>query len=163
TMARPFPSLEGGCFCGETRYRMAGAPLFVHACHCHSCQQETGSCFSLHAIIEPDRIISIGKVMPVYIRSRKESAKGRLDSMCPKCNIMLWSRNTQWPTLDLKVGTLDVPDLMPPDMHIYVGSKVSWLELPKDAKVEMGHYDWMKVWPKSSLKRLEIATVRAKE
>ena len=36
-------SREGGCACGEVRYRMNREPMFVHCCHCTSCQTETGS------------------------------------------------------------------------------------------------------------------------
>ena len=27
-------SREGGCSCGEVRYRLASEPLFVNCCHC---------------------------------------------------------------------------------------------------------------------------------
>ena len=47
---------EGGCTCGEVRYRMETAPLIVHCCHCHWCQRETGSAFALNALIEADRV-----------------------------------------------------------------------------------------------------------
>ena len=29
---------EGGCACGEFRYRLASEPLFVHCCHCLNCK-----------------------------------------------------------------------------------------------------------------------------
>jgi hypothetical protein len=34
---------DGGCTCGEVRYRLLGRPMIVHACHCRWCQRETGS------------------------------------------------------------------------------------------------------------------------
>ena len=43
TEPSPFP-LEGGCNCRAVRYRDAGAPLFVHCCHCRWCQRESGAC-----------------------------------------------------------------------------------------------------------------------
>jgi hypothetical protein len=33
---------EGGCTCGEVRYRLTSDPLFVHCCHCLNCQRQTG-------------------------------------------------------------------------------------------------------------------------
>jgi hypothetical protein len=48
---------EGGCGCGQVRYRMEGAPLVVHCCHCRWCQRETGSAFALNAMIEADRVV----------------------------------------------------------------------------------------------------------
>src|SRR3546814_1592719 len=49
-------SFEGGCTCRHVRYRLASRPLFVHCCHCHWCQRETGSAFALNAMIEADRV-----------------------------------------------------------------------------------------------------------
>jgi hypothetical protein len=41
-----FP-LEGGCDCGEVRYRLTTRPLIVHCCHCRWCQRESGTAFAL--------------------------------------------------------------------------------------------------------------------
>ena len=41
-------TLEGGCACGEVRYRLASAPMFVHCCHCLNCQRHTGSAFVIN-------------------------------------------------------------------------------------------------------------------
>jgi hypothetical protein len=48
--------LEGGCACGAVRYWLASGPMFVHCCHCTSCQTETGSAFAINALIESDRV-----------------------------------------------------------------------------------------------------------
>ena len=47
---------EGGCTCGAIRYRMESNPLFIHCCHCHWCQRETGTSYALNAMIEADRV-----------------------------------------------------------------------------------------------------------
>ena len=52
--------LSGRCACGDVRYRLASAPMFVHCCHCLDCQRQTGSAFVLNAIIETDRIVLDG-------------------------------------------------------------------------------------------------------
>ncbi len=33
----------------------------------------------------------------------------------------------------LRVGTLDNPDQLPPDVHIYTSTKQPWVVLPRDA------------------------------
>ncbi len=48
--------MEGGCSCGNIRYRLTGTPLIVHACHCTWCQRETGSVHALNALYEADRV-----------------------------------------------------------------------------------------------------------
>jgi hypothetical protein len=47
-------TLDGGCACGQIRYRLLLAPLFVNCCHCLNCQRQTGSAFVLNAVIETD-------------------------------------------------------------------------------------------------------------
>jgi len=47
---------QGGCACGAVRYRLASDPLFVHCCHCLSCQRQTGSAFVINLLIEADRV-----------------------------------------------------------------------------------------------------------
>ena len=49
-------SLHGGCSCGKVRFALLSTPLFVHCCHCHYCQRETGSAFAINALIETDRV-----------------------------------------------------------------------------------------------------------
>ena len=68
-------TLEGGCTCGAVRYRLTDAPMFVHCCHCTSCQTETGSAFVLNALIESDRVETIaGAPFSVSTRSLSISA-----------------------------------------------------------------------------------------
>jgi hypothetical protein len=57
-------------------------------------------------------------------------------------------------------GTLDLPGLFEPDLHIYVEGKVQWLTLPEGTKTLMGDMDRTKEWPKSSLVRFEACMKR---
>jgi len=57
---------EGGCACGEVRYRLTSEPLFVQCCHCLNCQRQTGSAFVINALIEADRVEFLaGEPQPV--------------------------------------------------------------------------------------------------
>ncbi|KAH8891025.1 hypothetical protein GQ53DRAFT_747281 [Thozetella sp. PMI_491] len=58
-----FP-LEGGCACGQVRYRLERPPLIVHCCHCTVCQRETGSGFGLNAQIEADAVTGLPSAPP---------------------------------------------------------------------------------------------------
>ena len=42
---------EGGCRCGQLRFKVSAAPLLTMACHCTGCQRMTASAFSLSAAI----------------------------------------------------------------------------------------------------------------
>lgn len=41
---------EGGCRCGQLRFRTTGKPIITMACHCTGCQRMTASAFSLSAL-----------------------------------------------------------------------------------------------------------------
>ena len=56
----------------------------------------------------------------------------------------------------IRVGTLDDPNQMPPDVHIYIGSKQPWVILPKDVPAVDEFYAIKETWSKNSLARLEV-------
>ena len=82
--------LGGGCACGHVRYRLLSPPMFVHCCHCTSCQTETGSAFVINALIEPDRVETLAG-SPEPILTPSESGKGQAIWRCPECRVALWS------------------------------------------------------------------------
>jgi hypothetical protein len=53
-MTRPELSWEGGCRCGQVRFKVSAPPLLTMACHCRGCQQMTASAYSLSAAIPAD-------------------------------------------------------------------------------------------------------------
>ena len=148
--------LRGGCSCGNVRYQLRLAPIRVHCCHCTDCQRHTGSAFVINAIIETSAIRIIrGAVEAVPVRR----AYGPHDIYrCRKCKVALWSDYGRRPQIRfLRVGTLDDPAALRPDIHIYTRSKAPWIRLPKALPAFKDYYNPKKVWPKKSLQRLKIA------
>ena len=125
--------LDGGCTCRFVRYRMTTRPLFVHCCHCRWCQRETGASFALNALIEADRVQVLQGEVEV-INTPSNSGKGQKISRCPRCRIAVWSNyvGAGDAIRFIRVGTLDEPDRLPPDIHIYTSSKQPWVFLPPD-------------------------------
>lgn len=153
---------DGGCTCRHVRYRVASKPMFVHACHCRWCQRETGSAFAQNALIERDRIeILQGDV--AIVDTPSNSGKGQLIVRCPKCHVALWSHYAMMSTAlaFLRVGTLDNPDAMPPDIHIFTASKQPWVVLPEGVPAMRSYYKMAKQWPAESIKRR--AALRSKK
>ena len=145
--------LEGGCACGAVRYRLACAPMFVHCCHCRDCQRQTGSAFVLNALIETDRIALVaGEPGPVAVPT--DSGKPHLIYRCPACQTAVWSEYGGRSALRfVRVGTLDDPAALPPDVHIYVRSKLPWITLPAGVPAFEAYYDSRTLWPAASLER----------
>ncbi len=153
-MTEPSFTLDGGCTCRAVRYRMTSRPLFVHACHCRWCQRETGSAFALNAMIESDRVVPLAGV-PDIVMTPSASGKGQRIARCPGCRVAVWSHyaGAGEAIKFVRVGTLDEPDRVPPDIHIFTSSKQPWLVLPPGTPAVPEYYrsaDW---WPADSLAR----------
>ena len=154
-MATTYP-LEGGCDCRKVRYRLETKPLFVHCCHCRWCQRETGSAFALNAMIEADRVQSLG-AEPKLVHTPSESGFGQQIARCPDCYVAVWSIYAGASDLlrFVRVGTLDQPDHLPPDVHIFTASKQPWVVVPEDMPKREEFYDRKELWPAESLERFK--------
>lgn len=148
-----FP-IEGGCGCRYVRYRILSAPLIVHCCHCRWCQRESGAAFALNAMIEANRVELLG-AEPEIIDTPSASGKGQKIARCPHCGIALWSNYAGAGSLMrfIRVGTLDNPDHLPPDAHIFTASKQPWVIIPEGTYNFPEYYERDKVWPADSLAR----------
>jgi len=153
---------DGGCTCRFVRYRMATKPLFVHCCHCRWCQRESGASFALNALIEADRVQLLQGEIEI-VDTPSNSGKGQKISRCPRCRIAVWSNYAGGGDAIrfVRVGTLDAPDLLPPDVHIFTASKQPWVVLPPDTPAAAEYYKASELWPKESLERR--AALRARQ
>jgi hypothetical protein len=145
---------DGGCTCRTVRYQMTSRPLFVNCCHCRWCQRETGSAFVLNAMIEADRVVLLRGEVDV-VDTPSASGKGQKIARCPHCRIALWSNYGGGGdrVRFVRVGTLDEPDRLPPDVHIFTSTKQPWLALPPGTPVFAEYYKAAELWPKESLDR----------
>ena len=149
--------LSGGCTCREIRYRLTSAPMIVHCCHCRWCQRETGASFALNALIEADRV-QLLQGAPMVIATPSNSGRGQQITRCPICHIAVWSNYAgAGNKLNfIRVGTLDNPDQLPPDIHIFTASKQPWVVLPPGMPQVPEYYDSKRYWPAASLERRRL-------
>ena len=156
-----FTPLDGGCACGAVRYRMHTRPLFVHCCHCRWCQRESGSAFALNAMIETDRLERLAGT-PELVDTPSASGRGQKFLRCPTCRIAVWSHYAGAGTAVafVRVGTLDDPDALPPDVHIFTSSKQPWVVLPAGTPAFAEYYDRDTIWPAASLERRRVLLAR---
>lgn len=148
------PNYDGGCTCWQVRYQLIRKPLFVHCCHCSWCQRETGSAFALNALIEADRVQML-QGETVTVDTPSSSGKGQRISRCPNCYVALWSTYAGAGNAlrFVRVGTLDKPARLPPDIHIFTSTKQPWLTLPAEVPAESEYYRASERWPAASLER----------
>ena len=158
---------EGGCACGHVRYSVESPPLVVHCCHCSHCQRQNGSAFAVNALVEADRVTLLqGDVDDIEVPS--PSGANQRIARCPKCKVAVWSNYLVMGggigelVRFIRVGTLDDPGSMPPDVHIYTSSKQPWVEIPAEHLAVDEYYVTKEVWSPESLKRLAVLLEQAK-
>jgi len=161
TPAAADPPLEGGCTCRAVRFRLASPPLFVHCCHCTWCQRESGASFALNAMIESERVELLSGA-PELVDTPSASGAGQRIARCPRCRIAVWSHyaGAGDAIRFVRVGTLDEPGRLPPDIHIFTASKQPWVVLPPGTPAVSEYYDRKRYWPAESLARRDA--MRAK-
>ena len=149
--------LDGRCGCGDIRYRLSGRPMFVHCCHCLDCQRQTGSGFVLNAIYEMERIeLLSGQPEPVAMPT--DSGRPHEIYRCPRCRTALWSDYGRRRLRFVRIGTLEDPSALRPDVHIFTRSKLPWVVLPPGVPAFEVYYETEKLWPAESLARRRAAT-----
>jgi hypothetical protein len=115
-------------------------------------------------MIESDRVTLLGAA-PELIHTPSASGKGQDIARCPECHIAVWSHYVGATPLVsfIRVGTLDEPDRLPPDIHIFTASKQPWVVIPAGAHAVPEYYDREKYWPAESLARREVLLPRIEQ
>jgi hypothetical protein len=145
---------EGGCACGEVRYRLTSDPLFTHCCHCLNCQRQTGSAFVINLLIEADRVDLLAGV-PQRVDVPRDDGRTQRIYRCPTCQVAVYSDYGRPEVLFVRGGTLDQPSGVTPDVHIFTKSKLGWVRLPDSVPAFEVYYDSKVLWPAASLERLK--------
>ncbi|ORY60651.1 glutathione-dependent formaldehyde-activating protein [Pseudomassariella vexata] len=152
-----FDPILGVCACRQIRYEFSKRPIYVHCCHCRYCQRETGAPFALNAMYEADSVkLTNPDMKPEIICTPTASGNPQSIARCPSCKVAVWSHYGSHGG-DLisfvRIGTLDEPDLFPPDMHIYTASQQLWVKLGDEVLAVDKFYDRTEYWPKEKLER----------
>lgn len=108
-------------------------------------------------MIEGDRVTQLGQ-SPELVNTPSESGSGQLIARCPSCKVAVWSNYAGAGPLVkfIRVGTLDNPDLLPPDIHIFTASKQPWVVLPEGVPAVAEYYERENYWPAESLARRQV-------
>jgi hypothetical protein len=118
-MAAPY---EGGCLCGQVRWRATAEPANVRVCHCRNCQRATGAPFFARAIFLAEHIERSGETTrwPTSPRVDRRS--------CARCGTAMFADPKDPPArLAVSLATLDDPNAVRPDCHIWTCEKLDWL------------------------------------
>jgi hypothetical protein len=123
-------AIEGGCYCGDVRFKIEGDALFKGQCHCRECQYISGGQPNI-VMGMPEAGFTYSKGAPAkFQRSDLDNPVTR--EFCGTCGTHLLARSPGMPgAVLLKVGTLDDPSIFEaPQMAIYTVDKQSFHHIP---------------------------------
>ena len=117
---------EGGCRCGQVRFRISAPPLVTLACHCTGCQRMTSSAFSLSAAIPSDGF-SVTQGEPVIGGLHGASRH----YFCPHCMSWMFTRpeGLDW-FVNVRATMLDDPNWFTPFVETWTSEKLPWATTP---------------------------------
>ena len=95
------------------------------------CQKSSGSVVSTSAIVPKTRL-HMTKGAPKFYQSSEFVERG----FCADCGSPMFFRPTNEDWISILSGTLDDPELAPPEGHYGVESWITWLKIKDDLKKE---------------------------
>lgn len=121
----PDPStFEGGCLCGSVRYRATTPPIRGVICHCDMCRKHSGAP-ALAFVHFPVGSFEWVNAAPRWYRSSPFAERG----FCPDCGSTLGMREeVLGDRVQVSVGSLDEPDRVHVQDHVWTSSRVSWFD-----------------------------------
>jgi hypothetical protein len=122
--------ITGGCLCGSIRYQSNTEPQMIVACHCSTCQKNTGSAFSLNLAMPEDQVTIQGDTLGIYEERSSPDSKPFYRSFCTRCGSPISGRGEAYPgVVFLKAGTLDDPSWVKPNAHMWCDEKQPWFSI----------------------------------
>jgi hypothetical protein len=115
---------EGGCLCGQVRWRAVAEPANVRVCHCRNCQRAVGGPFFARAMFLADHIERTGE-------TTRWPTSERVDRLsCARCGTPVFAEPKDPPArLGVALATLDDPGALVPEVHIWVSERLEWAPL----------------------------------
>lgn len=133
-MSTTLSRAAGGCLCGAVRFEVQGTVTESGYCHCRTCQKQSGAPVVAWFAISPEGFRYVSGT-PKKFRASAHATR----EFCGTCGTYLAFREDDASaTLGVNTATLDDPNLVPPDFHIWHESRIMWFEtadhLPRHAK-----------------------------
>jgi hypothetical protein len=115
--------MKASCLCGGVTYEITGPIRRTRYCHCGDCRKFSGTAHAAWGLVETGHMV-VGR-MDVSV-TKYDSGNGRR-VFCGSCGSPLWYEPTDHPQFrGVPLGVIDDEGVPPPEMHVWVGSKVSW-------------------------------------
>lgn len=128
-MIKPNLPIEGGCYCGDCRYRVTERPIFKALCYCRACQHVAGGGPQYFMLVPEGGFRIIEGSVRTFARGDLPAAVTR--SICTECGTHIFARRPGLAGIILNVGTLDDPAIFgQPKAAIFVAEKQPFHSIP---------------------------------
>jgi len=116
--------LEGGCRCGQVRFRLTAPPLIESLCHCSGCKRMTASAFST-TISVPTGGFELVSGEPEVGGLHGDEAHHH---HCPWCKSWVFTRvDPAMGFINVRATLLDDPRAFSPYVEMQAADKLSWV------------------------------------
>lgn len=115
---------EGGCLCGQIRFKAVGPALKPHTCSCKMCQRHSGALTTAWVEFPRDRVTWTGPHgMPSLWRSSEASSR----AFCPTCGSTIGAIDDA-PVVALVLGVFESNNRLElmPTSHSFSGKRPKW-------------------------------------
>ena len=121
----------GQCLCGKIKYEVKQIGSKIGHCHCTMCRKFHGAAFSTFAEAKMSDFHWLQGDIFLHTYTADNGTKRKFCQNCGS-SLIFESASESHDVIEFSLATLDQPPMLTPDAHIYLSTKVSWLELSDD-------------------------------
>jgi hypothetical protein len=120
-------TLTGRCLCGSVTYTAESDPLVTAICHCHNCQRQTGSTYSLVVAVPRDSVAISGSTLATFDTMTESTGTPSHRQFCSNCGSPLLTLADAAPEMAfIKAGTLDDNTKLTPTVEVHCASGLAY-------------------------------------
>lgn len=121
-------NMKGGCLCGAVRYEISAQPLMVRMCWCTVCQKLSTGTATVNMVV-PKEAVKVTGTLADYA-SLADSGNHMHRLFCATCGVHVMGAADERPNfLVVRVGSLDDPSQVKPQVNIWTSSAPAWAVL----------------------------------
>ncbi len=113
---------EGGCRCGQLRFKVTEPAMLTVACHCTGCQRMTGGAYALSVMVPTTGFeVTAGEAVV-------GGAPGQVaHHHCPQCLSWVFTQPPGMSFVNVRTTMLDAPEDFAPYIDIWMSEKLPWV------------------------------------
>ena len=113
---------EGGCRCGQLRFRITQPPAMASVCHCRGCQRMSASAFSTSLSLAPDGFAVLAGEPVIGGLHGKQAQHHH----CDACKSWVYTVSPEMGMVNVRATMLDEADWFEPFIEMQTAEMLPW-------------------------------------